>query len=57
MPPTLWANELECLRELADLYKFQLSQLSYGEYRAARDLAVARVKSAKGQVVNTTGME
>lgn len=57
VPPTLWANELECLRELADLYKFQLGQLSYGEYRAARDLAVARVKSAKGQVVNTTGME
>jgi hypothetical protein len=55
--PTLWANELETLRELARNYKFQLKQLSYGEYIKATQLATSRVRSAGGQVVQTAGME
>lgn len=49
-PPTLHAAELAHLRELTDLHVFQLKQLSYGEYREAFRIAVARVASSGGQV-------
>ena len=49
-PPTLHADELAHLRELATLHAFQLKHLSYGEYREAFRIAVARVASSGGQV-------
>lgn len=56
-PPTWAATELspaevEAVRLLAELHTFQLSHLSYGEYRTAVDLAIARVRSGKGEAIN-----
>lgn len=50
--PALRFNEMEAVRLLAELHTFQLSQLSYGEYRAAVELAIARVRSGKGEAIN-----
>lgn len=44
--------EVEAVRLLAELHEFQLSHLSYGEYRTAVDLAIARVRSGKGEAIN-----
>lgn len=56
-PPTWTATELspaetEAVCLLAELHEFQLSHLSYGEYRTAVDLAIARVRSGKGEAIN-----
>ena len=49
--PTLHAHELEAIRLLLDLHRFQLEQLSYGEFRRAYDATEARVRSSGGQMV------
>ncbi len=48
--PTLYANEIKVLRMQASDYKFQISQLSYGEYTKAYDYAVRKVRSGQGEV-------
>ena len=50
--PALRSCEMAAVRLLAELHTFQLSHLSYGEYRAAVDLAIARVRSGKGEAIN-----
>lgn len=50
--PALWFEEIEAIRLLVDLHKTQMAALSYGEYRRAFELAVARVQSAHGEAVN-----
>lgn len=49
-PPTLYAEEIKATRLLATIYKFQLSNVSYGEYIKAYDYAVSKVRSDKGEV-------
>ncbi len=48
--PTLYAEEIKVLRMQASDYKFQISQLSYGEYTQAYDLAVKKVRGGQGEV-------
>lgn len=50
--PTLYASEIAALQDLVRWHRFQLQQLSYGEYSKARDYAVAKVRSSGGQVFN-----
>lgn len=49
-PATLYAEEIKAIRLLATIYKFQLNNISYGEYAKAYDYAVSRVRSDKGEV-------
>ena len=49
--PALHFDEMDDMRLLVDLYRHQLQQLSYMEYRTACDLAQARVRSSGGEVV------
>lgn len=51
--PALWATERDAVRLLVTLHAQQLRQLSYLEYQTAWRLAVARVQSAGGEVINT----
>lgn len=53
--PTLHFHELDSVALLCDLYKFQLEQLSYGEFRRACDTTTAQVRSRRGQLVLTDG--
>lgn len=47
-PGPLWANELQTMRDLVRLHKFQLQNLSCREFHRARQQAVGRVRSAGG---------
>jgi hypothetical protein len=47
-------QELEHVTTAVDLHEFQLSHLSYGEYRRVIDRAVAEIRSTGGQVVATS---
>lgn len=49
--PTLYFHELDAVQLLLDLHGFQLSELSYGEFRRAFDATEARVRSSGGQLV------
>lgn len=49
--PTLHFHELDAVQLLLDLHGFQLSELSYGEFRRAFDATEARVRSSGGQLV------
>lgn len=51
--PALWATERDAVRLLVNLHAQQLAALSYLEYQTAWRLAVARVQSAGGEVINT----
>lgn len=49
-PPTLYAHEIKVLRLQCTDHKFQLSQLSYGEFIQAYDYAVNKCRSEGGEV-------
>lgn len=49
--PTLHYNEIEAVQLLLDLHGFQLQQVSYGEFKRARDKTEAQVRSRRGQLV------
>lgn len=51
--PTLYANEIAALTDLVRWHKYQLQNLSYSEFVAARTNAIARVKSSGGRVVGS----
>lgn len=55
--PALRFDEMDNIRLLAELYKTQLDQLSYAEYQAAHRLALARVRSGGGEVVNADALK
>jgi len=55
--PALWATERDAVRLLVNLHTQQLRQLSYLEYQTAWRLAVARVQSAGGEVINTDALK
>ncbi len=48
--PTLYAHEIKVLRMQCSDHKFQLSQLSYGEFIQAYDHAVRKCRSQGGEV-------
>lgn len=48
--PTLYAHEIQVLRMLCSDHKFQLSQISYGEFIQAYDHAVNKCRSQGGEV-------
>lgn len=49
--PTLYAAELLAIRELVHLHRFQIRQLSAGEFRAAVRRAIALQRSRGGRVL------
>jgi hypothetical protein len=49
-PPTLYAHEIKVLRLQCSDHKFQLSQLSYGEFIQAYDYAVNKCRAEGGEV-------
>lgn len=51
-PPQLSLDEIDNMRLLVQLHKFQLEQLSYGEYRRAFAATVNRVRGGGGEAVN-----
>lgn len=51
-PPQLSLDEADNMRLLVQLHKFQLEQLSYGEYRRAFAATVNRVRGGGGETVN-----
>ena len=51
-PPQLSLDETDNMRLLIQLHKFQLEQLSYGEYRRAFAATVNRVRGGGGEAVN-----
>ena len=51
-PPQLSLDETDNMRLLVQLHKFQLEQLSYGEYRRAFEATVNRVRGGGGEAVN-----
>lgn len=51
-PPQLSLDETDNVRLLVQLHKFQLEQLSYGEYRRAFEATVNRVRGGGGEAVN-----
>lgn len=50
--PELTLDEIDAVRLLVQLHEFQLQQLSFGEYTAAVDRAIAWAKSQHGEVVH-----
>lgn len=57
MPSALRATELESIRALVDWHAFQMSKLSYREYADAYNLAVGRITSSGGEVVDIRKLE
>lgn len=49
--PTLHASELDALRLARDLYRFCLNEMTQAEYERAYELAIARVRTGKGIVL------
>ena len=50
-PTALYYQELDDISTAVNLHKYQLSQLSYGEVKAAANYAEAEVRSTGGQVM------
>lgn len=55
--PALHSHEMKVLRMQAADYKFQLGQLSYGEYKQAYDRAVNKVRSGSGEVFEVGALQ
>jgi hypothetical protein len=53
--PALRFDEIDAIRLLVDLHRYQLQNVSHGEYHKACTLAVARVRSGGGEVVSAKG--
>lgn len=51
-PSACYAPEITALADLVAAHARQLAELTYGEYTAAADKAVARVASVRGQVID-----
>ena len=56
-PPALYWQEIEALDTFLPIHKFQLENLSEGEWRRAADQAEAVVRSAGGQVLDIRELE
>ena len=56
-PPVCRGEQLTVIDEFIDLHKFQLEQISYGEYQRAWQMTVGRTRSKGGDVLKAEPTE
>ena len=56
-PTSLYYQELDHISAAVDLHEFQMTQLSYGEFRRALQRAVIEIKNTGGRVVDVGQMQ